>query len=119
MGVSFALAPPSLRWENIWLVVLYRKMQLHRLISPLRADWQDHAKYGAFSQFAAHVDPPLMSLDDAVGNRQAEPGTRADGLGGKERLENPFDVFRRDTRPVVFNLNPDGLRCCPRITAGT
>ena len=54
----------------------------------------------ALAQFALHLDPAVMLLDDAEDGGQAEAGAFAQFLGGEERLENARQVFRRDALPV-------------------
>ena len=52
-------------------------------------------------KLAGYFDPALMLFDDAIDGRQAEPGALAGFLGGKERFENPRQIFRVDARPGI------------------
>ena len=47
-----------------------------------------------------------MCFDDVITQRQPQPRTLPCGLGGKERLEDLFDMGRWDTAAVVFHFNP-------------
>jgi len=60
-----------------------------------------------------------MALHDPVGDRKSQPG--APPLRGVERLENQFDLRRRDSDSVVLHLDADpgprGSRGRPRPVA--
>ncbi len=49
----------------------------------------------------AHVDPTAVVGDDAVDDRQAEPGALAERSA--ERLEDRVEVFGRDPHALVFD----------------
>src|SRR6266446_6824930 len=42
-----------------------------------------------------------MTLDDAVGNRQAQSGALTDGLGRKERIEDPRQLIRGNATTAI------------------
>ena len=56
----------------------------HRLLGRRQKD----AERRAFPRLADHVDVPLVLLDDAVDDGQAQAGALAEFLGGEERLED-------------------------------
>jgi len=45
-------------------------------------------------------DLPAMIFHDSINNRQAQPRSFSDGLGGEKRLEDPVQVFLWNTGPV-------------------
>ena len=53
----------------------------------------------AHARLAGNGDGALERLHDAVNDGQSETSTRADGLGGEERVEDPFQ--RRGVHPVA------------------
>ena len=55
---------------------------------------------GALADRALAVDGAVVLLDDAVGDRQPEPGALADGLGGEERIVDAGQVLGRMPAPV-------------------
>ena len=59
---------------------------------------------GSTTRTGVYVDAALMRNHDLLNEREAEAGT--DGsrtFTTPEPLENPFSVFRRDTRPLIRN----------------
>ncbi len=56
-----------------------------------------------------HFETPLVALDDAVGQRQAEPSALADRLGGEERLEDLALMLEADSAAGVGHFDPDVL----------
>src|SRR5580704_1895710 len=64
-------------------------------------DGQIDRKFYARSWLAFESDFPPMLADDAVHNREPEPGAHAGGLGREKRIENPRRDFGSDARSVV------------------
>src|SRR5687767_15902333 len=54
---------------------------------------------------AVAIDSTVVLADDAVGNRQAETGTLADGLGRKERIIDARDVLARNPRSRIGDFH--------------
>src|SRR5436305_571743 len=75
-------------------------------IYSLSYHWKFKMKRGATARIAFHGNFSGMFLNDAVGHGKTQPGTaRLAGarraLGGKERVINPLDVLRRDSRAGI------------------
>src|SRR5277367_1490193 len=51
---------------------------------------QENGKLSSFAGLAFHLDPPAMVGDDAVDDRESEPGALADIFCRKEGLEDPI-----------------------------
>ena len=54
-----------------------------------------------------NLDPAAMAGDDAVTDRQSQPRTFTHRLGGEERIEQPFPMFRINAGTVVANGDRD------------
>ena len=48
----------------------------------------------------AHFDAPMVLGDDAIGDRQPEPGAAADRLGRVERIEDALQCIGRMPQPL-------------------
>src|SRR5215208_2074537 len=57
---------------------------------------QRQRKAGSLADRAIARNRPAVFLDDAVGDRQAEPGAFADRLRGEERIVNARKLIRGD-----------------------
>ena len=84
-----------------------------------RAMWKDVAAAYAFL-VERGADPgriailgerhaAAVALDDAVRQREPQPGPHAHGLGGEERVEDPAPDLLRDAGSVVTELEPHSL----------
>ena len=62
---------------------------------------QPHSERRTFAYFAFYLDAPMVFLDNAVGQRQAQPYSFAYLLGGKEGIENLLYMFRCDALACV------------------
>src|ERR1700678_4226297 len=62
---------------------------------------QENLKNGAGAGIAGYFDPALMLFDNAKDGGQAQPGAFANLLGREKRLENPREMFGRNTRARV------------------
>ena len=58
---------------------------------------------------ADQFDCPAMIVNDAIAYRQSKAGALANRLGGKKRIENPGEIFRRDAMAGIPHL--DDNRC--------
>src|SRR5690606_4024144 len=67
---------------------------------------QHDAERRALPRRAVHVDAAMVLVDDAVGDRQAQPGAAADRLGGEERVEDALLQVGRDAAAAVLELDP-------------
>jgi hypothetical protein len=72
-------------------------------------DGQFDPEGGASARFTADMDVAAMLLDDAVGQRQSQPGPAADRLGGEEGFEDAVDVFRRDAVSGIADADGHAL----------
>src|SRR6476646_10272262 len=82
---------------------------LLRCLVRLRRDRQLEVKQRAAEIAAAIADRPAVRADDAVADREAEPGALADRLRREERLEQLRFVFAPHTGPAVFDLQHDAV----------
>src|SRR6476659_5418040 len=60
---------------------------------------------GALTEAAVAVDGPVVLADDAIGNRQAETGALADGLGREERIVNTRKVLAGNAGAGIGHLD--------------
>ena len=64
----------------------------------------------SFARAARHFDPPLMRLDDGLGDRQAQAQALLIIAGGvaapAETLEDPFQLLRRNADAAVGDAAP-------------
>src|SRR3954465_15193574 len=65
------------------------------------ANREPDCKAATLSHVALHRDAAPLLLDQAVADRQPEPGPLADRFGGKERLEQAAHVFVGNPRSFV------------------
>src|SRR5579884_2636659 len=56
---------------------------------------------GAAADLAVDADVALVLRDDLLDRREAEAG--AEALGAEQRLEDPPEIFRRNSRPGVLD----------------
>jgi len=54
-----------------------------------------------------HLYLAAMILNNSVGDRKPKAGPFANGLGGKERIKDPFADLFRDTVPGILNGGDD------------
>src|SRR5690606_4767304 len=80
--------------------------QLHAFLALGLTHRQGDAETRPLAHRAVQVDAAMVLVDDAVGNRQAQPGAAAHRLGGEERIEDTLAQFRRDAAAVVLDLHP-------------
>ncbi len=59
-------------------------------------DREKDAESRSRAEDAFDLDAPVMLGNNAVGNRQAQPGSFANFLGGEEWFKQPVHVFGRD-----------------------
>src|SRR5258706_16152833 len=60
------------------------------------AGWEDDAEGGALARDAFDLEAAAVRGDDAVGDRETEPGPAAHVLGREEWLEDPSQPLGRD-----------------------
>ena len=60
-----------------------------------------NAERRAFADGAFDLDPALVLFDNAINRRQAQAGAFADFLGGKKRLKDALEIFRRNAAAGV------------------
>src|SRR5262245_16375864 len=60
----------------------------------------------AVAVLALHANGAAMASDDAMGDREAEPGALADRLGGEERIPDAIQVILGNARAGVFDRHP-------------
>src|SRR5712691_671563 len=70
---------------------------------------QFHGQFGATLGPVRGADLAVEVLDDAVGDRQTEPQSLADRLGGEERVEDAIELRRRNSGTVVRDHDRNGL----------
>src|SRR4029077_1436249 len=63
-------------------------------------------------------DLSAMFADDAIANTQAQTGTLADVLGGKERIKNTFGIGDAHTVIAKRNLDERAGAGAPNLNAG-
>jgi hypothetical protein len=66
-----------------------------------------NGKKGSFVWSAFYLDPPMMLVNNAMGNREAK--ANAPLPGGEEGIEKFIDVVRRDADPGVLDGKLDPL----------
>src|SRR5438105_6582112 len=107
LSASIAAVPPSATVTSCpaCLSMIASSSRMLRSSSTTRtrvsgiAGGQRHRERGPEAQRAPHVHLAAVLLDDAVDEREAEPG--APGLGGEERLEDVGEVVRCDPVSAV------------------
>src|SRR5215813_8183536 len=73
--------------------------------------WQGELKHGAARFVRLRPQPAAMSIDDGTAYRQPHP--RSAGLGGKEGVEDAFEMRRINTRPGVAYGHEDTFLVLP------
>ena len=68
-------------------------------------DRQKNPEATAFTRLAIHRNRSMMAFNNAVSQRQAQPGTFADGLGREEWLKNTFQILGRYTHAGITDFN--------------
>ena len=77
---------------------------------PLRRDWEGDLEGGAATHRGIHPDrSPEHFLRDLTDDRQSRPRARAELLGRETRLEDPLQMLRRDSHPVVLDRQAERL----------
>ena len=71
---------------------------------------QVDAERGAAPELAVHRDAAAEVGDDAVHQRQPEPGADADLLGREERIEDALEHLRRDAAAGIADREADVAR---------
>src|ERR1051325_9358584 len=71
----------------------------------LRARWKNHVESGSATRCLADVDGAAVSFDKLSSQRQSD--SRSLRLRGKERLEDAFPVFGRNTTARILDRNID------------
>src|SRR5690242_5564555 len=77
------------------------------LMNRLRGDWQGEAEGRAARLVAVAGEVAAVGLNDATGDRQANP--HASGLGGHERLKQALRDFRRYSWAGIGHVNAHQL----------
>src|SRR5437763_10225509 len=70
------------------------------------SDRQGHAEDRPATRTVAHLEPAAVALGDTQAHPEAEAGALL-ALRGEERLEDVREVFLRDPRAGVRDLQPD------------
>src|SRR6185369_10726997 len=75
---------------------------------------QDDPEGRPGSRLAFDLDAAAMGGHDAVADREAQPGARANVLGGKERIENSAKNVGLDPATVIADRDDDVIAIRPR-----
>src|SRR5438876_4616781 len=66
-----------------------------------------HVERSALPGRRAHVNLSRVLLDDAVADRQAEPGAAAVRFGGEKRIKNAVDILAGNSRAGIRDFDFD------------
>src|SRR5438309_3699898 len=80
-------------------------------------NWQHHGEYGAASGRRSSFYVSLIFLQDSLADAQAKAGPAPRSFRGVERVEDVWQNFRRDPRPIILKGSPHRIVRVPQPNA--